>query len=94
MMRYGKMQKCNTKWVINVYYATIVSTLVYGLECLQMTEKQMGNVDTFFTEGSEKIKVRSTFIDRRYTNQWLIGKANEECKLRDGKRIVPNSIMI
>ena len=40
------------------------------------------------------LKVPSTFIDRRYTNQWLLDKANEECTYRGNKKPAPISTMI
>ena len=78
---FWKEAPCSQKLKINVYYAVIVSKLVYGLESLQMTDKQMEKFDTFLYRGLRKIlKVPSTYIDRMYTNKWLIDKANEITK--------------
>lgn len=59
----------------------VVRKLVYSLESLQMTEKQVEKFDTFLYRGLRKIpKVPSTFIDRTYANKWLLEKANEVTK--------------
>ena len=71
-------------------YRLVQSKLVYGLESLQMTQKQMERFDTFLYRGLIKIlKVPSTFIDRTYTNKWLLDKANEVAKKKGAKKSDP-----
>ena len=84
---------CNKKWKMLVYNAVIVSKLLYGLESLEPTDATGSLLNTFQLKGLRKIlKLRTTFIQRQNTNQYVYRRANEVLNAPtegDGQKIKP-----
>lgn len=63
--------KANTsiKWKIQVFTAIIRSKLLYGLECIQLTQNEISKLNAFQNKTLRRIlKKPPTFIDREQTN--------------------------
>lgn len=64
--------KANTsvKWKIQVFNAIIRSKLLYGLECIQITDAEINRINAFQNKSLRRILHKPpTFIDRTETNQ-------------------------
>jgi len=64
--------KANTsvKWKIQVFNAIIRSKLLYGLECIQLTDAEISKLNAFQNKSLRRILGKPpTFIDRSETNQ-------------------------
>ena len=69
---------CSKKWKLLVFNAVICSKLLYGLETLEPTETAGRLLDTFQLKGLRKIlKLNTTFIQRRNSNEYVFRRANE-----------------
>ena len=69
---------CSTYWKIIVFNAVIISKLLYGLETIEPTEHVANMLNTFQLKGLRKIlKLKTTFIDRNNTNEFVYNLANE-----------------
>lgn len=57
------------KWKVQVFTAIIRSKLVYGLECMQLTQNEITKLSAFQSKALRHIlKKPPTFIDREQTN--------------------------
>ena len=53
------------KWKLQVYDAVIRYKLLYGLECIQLTQAELDRIDAFQMKGIRRILgIPPTFIDR------------------------------
>ena len=65
-------KKANTsiKWKIQVFNAIVRSKLLYGLECIQLTNAEISKLNAFQNKSLRRILGKPpTFIDREQTNQ-------------------------
>ena len=66
-------------WKIRAYDAIIRSKLLYGLECIQLTEAEIHELDAYQIKGLRRIlHIPPTHIDRTWTNDKVIEKASVE----------------
>jgi len=73
--------KANTtiKWKLQVFDAIVRSKLLYGLETVQLTQNEKLRIDAHQMKGIRRIlKIPPTHIDRTWTNNLVMKKANEE----------------
>ena len=70
-------QQIKTAWKLVVFNAILRSRIFYTLESLEITPSQQRLLDTLFYRGLRKIlKVKTTFVDRTWTNERLLATAN------------------
>ena len=75
--RFWTKVKGSIKWKLNVYNAVITSKVIYGLETTELTENLAQRLDAFQQKRIRKIlKIPPTFIDRSWTNEKVMRKAN------------------
>ena len=66
------------KWKLQVYDAVIRSKLLYGLECIQLTQVEQDRIDAFQMKGIRRImKVPPTYEDRTQTNEVVMQEAKK-----------------
>ena len=73
--------KANTsiKWKIQVFTAIIRSKLLYGLECIQLTQNEISKLNAFQNKTLRRIlKKPPTFIDREQTNLKMYDEIRQE----------------
>ncbi len=64
------------KWKITVYNAVSRSKLLYGLECLELTQPEKDRLDAFQIKGlRRRLHIPPTHIDRSTTNEMVMEKA-------------------
>ena len=84
---------CNKKWKMLVYNAGRISKPLYGIESLEPTDATGSLLNTFQLKGLRKIlKLRTTFMQRQNTNQYVYLRANEVLNAPtegDGRKIRP-----
>ena len=74
-------QKAQTdiKWKLQVLDAIIRSKLLYGIECIQLTQADQDRIDAYQMKGIRRIlNIPPTSIDRAWTNRAALEKATEE----------------
>ena len=78
-----------------IYDSVVSSKLMYGMHVLPLRDDILHKLDTFFYRGLRQLlKVPSTYIDREYTNTYLLEKTEELCnsgKSKNKKQIIPIS---
>eukprot|EP00929_Paragymnodinium_shiwhaense_P102580 TRINITY_DN6578_c0_g1_i1.p1 TRINITY_DN6578_c0_g1~~TRINITY_DN6578_c0_g1_i1.p1 ORF type:complete len:1328 (+),score=-43.05 TRINITY_DN6578_c0_g1_i1:198-3986(+) len=68
-----------------IFHAVIRAKVAYGLETVRLTPKNIRRLDTFYYRGLRRIlDVPSTYIDRQYSNQWLLEEINKHFEPRQG----------
>lgn len=66
------------KFKLLVHDMTIRSKLMYGLESAALTDSALNKLDTFQLKGIRRIlELKTTAVNRAWTNEHLINKANE-----------------
>jgi len=78
--------KANTtiKWKLQVYDAIIRSKLLYGLETMQLTQNEKARINAHQIKGIRRILgIPPTHIDRSWTNELVLKKANDELNKQD-----------
>jgi hypothetical protein len=64
--------------------AVLHSKLLYGMETAALTDATLNRLDVFQLKGLRKIlKIPTTYVDRRYTNQYIYQKANSILERED-----------
>jgi hypothetical protein len=75
---YMRHSKCDTRQKLQVFDTIIRSKLVYGLETIYLTSAQNTRINAFQLKGLRRIlHLKTTFIDRNNTNEFVVQKANE-----------------
>jgi len=83
--------KANTtiKWKLQVFDAIIRSKLLYGLETMQLTQNEKLRIDAHQMKGIRRIlNIPPTHVDRTWTNELVMKKANEEADMKGNKQIL------
>ena len=63
----------SVRWKIRVFDSILRSKILYGLECIQLTQSDMAKLNAFQMKGLRRIlKFPPTFIDRSITNQSVL----------------------
>ena len=63
----------SVRWKIRVFDSILRSKILYGLECIQLTQSDMAKLNAFQMKGLRRIlKFPPTFIDRSITNQRVL----------------------
>ena len=71
--------QCSKKWKLTVNNAVTTSKLLYGLETVEPTQAIAKLLNTFQLKGLRHIlKLRTTFIQRHNTSEYVYRRANEE----------------
>ena len=73
--------KANTsiKWKIQVFNAIVRSKLLYGLECVQLTNAELSTLNAFQNRSLRRIlHIPPTFIDREQTNASMYDKIRND----------------
>ena len=71
--------KTDIKWKLQVFDGTVRSKLLYGLECVQLTQVEQDRVDAYQMKGIRRIlNIPPTHIDRTWTNKLVLEKAASE----------------
>ena len=74
---WGKA-KTTTEWKLQVFNAVIQSKVVYGLETMQLTQRELNKLDAFQIRNLRRIlKMPTTFVDRTQTNKKVRDKVLE-----------------
>ena len=67
---FWKKASTSIKWKIQVFNAIIRSKLLYGLECIQLTNAEISKLNAFQNKSLRRILGKPpTFLDREQTNQ-------------------------
>ena len=75
---FWKQVPVSNKFKLLVHNAIIRSTLMYGLEAMQIPEDLLKRMDAFQLKGIRQIlKITTTFVDRSHTNKFVIQQANK-----------------
>jgi len=78
--------KTTTYWKLTVFDAILRAKLLYGLECIQLTNREQARINAFQVKGLRRILgIPPTHIDRTWTNEKVWQKAEEE----KGRKIQP-----
>jgi len=73
-------------WKLTVFDAILRAKLLYGLECIQLTNREQARINAFQMKGIRRILgIPPTHVDRTWTNAKVWEKAEEE----KGKKIQP-----
>ena len=67
--------KANTtiRWKLRVFDSILRSKVLYGLECIQLTQPDLDKINSFQMQSLRRIlKIPPTFIDRSYPNQRVL----------------------
>ena len=85
---FWKTSNCSRRTKLTIYNALINSKPLYALDSLQLTKAQENKLRTFQLKGLRQIcKIKTTFVDRRNTNDFVFKIANNAMKERvPGKR--------
>ena len=61
------------KWKLRGFDSILKGKVLYGLECIQLTQSDLNKLNAFRMKGLRHIlKIPPTFIDRRYTNHKVL----------------------
>ena len=67
---FWQKAKTSITWKIQVFHAIVRSKLLYGLECIQLTQSEISRLNGFQNKSLRRILGKPpTFIDRQATNQ-------------------------
>ena len=59
-----------TRWKLRVFDSILCSKVLYGLECIQLTQPDIDKINSFQMKSLRRIlKIPPTFLDRSYPNQ-------------------------
>ena len=76
---FWQKAKTDVKWKLQVFDAIVRSKLLYGLECVQLTQVEQDRVDAYQMKGIRRIpRIPPTHIDRTWTNKLVLEKAASE----------------
>jgi len=76
---FWQKAKTDVKWKLQVYDAIVKSKLLYGLECIQLTQVEQNRLDAYQMKGIRRIlSIPPTFVDRTWTNKMVMERATEE----------------
>ena len=68
------------KWKVQVFNAIVRSKLLYGLECVQLTNAELSTLNAFQNKSLRRIlHIPPTFIDREQTNAKMYDKIRNDC---------------
>ena len=75
---FWKQVPVSNKFKLLVHNAIIRSTLMYGLEAMQIPGDLLNRMDSFQLKGIRQIlKITTTFVDRSHTNKFVLQQANK-----------------
>ena len=78
LLPYWKASNANVKWQLLIFDAVVRSKLLYGLETVHLTDAMLRKIDAFQMRCLRKIlKIPSTFIDRRFSNRFVLQRCTE-----------------
>ena len=89
---FWRHSNCSTKTKIIALDAVIRAKLLYGIDSAQLNEGDLKRLDLFQLKALRKIlRLNTTFIDRRNTNQKVFDLANEKIQQEGHTKTVKTS---